>query len=110
MSGKAKWWATYYSEPFTDPAESENPRMRRHSMFENRETSEVSAAGCTAGRSGKVCGRNPDMHVFEESDIGIVPMKEPNKATWPHVAAEVSEGRPMTKGNSEESSAICTQR
>ena len=84
--------------------------MRRHSMIENRETSEISAEGCTAGRSGKACGRNPDMHITEESDIGVLPKKETNKAACPHGAAESPEGRPMTKGNSEESSATCTQR
>lgn len=84
--------------------------MRRHSMIENRETSEASAGGCTAGRSGKACGRNPDMHVSKESDIGIVPKKGPNKTPCPDGEAEAPEGRPMTKGNSEESSATCTQR
>ena len=50
-----------------------------------------------AGRSGKVCGRNPDMHAVEKSDIGIVPKKAPNKVGKP--MAEVLEGRTMTKGN-----------
>jgi hypothetical protein len=54
--------------------------MRRYSMFENRETSEAPAGGCTAGRSGKTCGCDPDMHASEESDIGIVPERGPNKA------------------------------
>ena len=72
--------------------------MRRYSMFENRETSEAPAGGCTAGRSGKTCGRNPGMHVAEESDIGTVPEKEPNKLGHTRTKAEVLEGRPMTKG------------
>ena len=53
-----------------------------------------------SGRSGKACGRKPDMHVAEGSDIGVVPMKGPNKSGQPE--AEALEGRPVTKGNSEE--------
>jgi hypothetical protein len=48
-------------------------------MLENREISAASVGRKTAGRSGKACGRNPDMHVAEKSDTGIVPKKEPNK-------------------------------
>ena len=54
------------------PAESKTLCMRGHSMFENRETSEVPVKRCKAGRLGKARGRNPDMHATEESDIGIV--------------------------------------
>ena len=43
---------------------------------------------------------NPDMNASEKSDIGIVPMKVLNKMG--RSIAEVLEGRPMTKGNSEE--------
>jgi hypothetical protein len=38
------------------------------------------------------------MHAVEQSDIGIVPKKEPNKMVCSHAMAEVPEGRPMTKG------------
>jgi hypothetical protein len=48
-------------------------------MFENREISTVSVKSeVQTGRSGKVCGRNPDMNVVEKSDIVIVPEKVPN--------------------------------
>ena len=30
-------------------------------------------------RSGRACGRKPDMYAIEKSDIGVVPKKEPNK-------------------------------
>ena len=30
-------------------------------------------------RSGKACGHKPDMYAMENSDIGVVPKKEPNK-------------------------------
>ena len=56
------------SEPPTGPAESETLSMRGHSMFENRETSEISADGCAAGRPGKTSGHKPGMHASEESD------------------------------------------
>ena len=32
------------------------------------------------GRSGKACGRNPDVYAAGESDIGVVPGNVPNKA------------------------------
>ena len=53
--------------------------MRGRSMFENREISVASAKGSRpADRSGKVCGRTPDMYADEKSDIVIVPKKAPN--------------------------------
>lgn len=57
-----------------------------------------------AGRSGKACGRDPDVYAAEKSDTGVVPKKVPNKIGLP--IAEALEGRPVTKGNSEETAAI----
>jgi hypothetical protein len=38
-------------------------------------------AGCRPlGRSGKACGRNPDVYAAGESDIGVVPANVPNNA------------------------------
>ena len=51
-----------------------------------------------AGREGKASGRNPCMHAAEQSDIGVLPKKEPNKMVCSHAIAEVMEGRLMTKG------------
>jgi hypothetical protein len=51
-------------------------------------------------RLGKVCGHTPNMHVFEKSDIVIVPKKKPNKAELFQSVAEVLEERTMTNGNS----------
>ena len=48
-------------------------------MFENRESSAVPAEKYQAGREGKARGRNPYMHAAEQSDIGVVPKKGPNK-------------------------------
>ena len=78
-------------------------------MLENREISFVSdRSNRLADRSGKVCGHNPDMYANEKSDIVIVPKKGPNNIV--KAIAEVLEGRPMTKGNSEKLTATCTQR
>ncbi len=38
------------------------------------------------------------MHAAEQSDIGVVPKKEPNNMECSHAIAEVLEGRLMTKG------------
>jgi hypothetical protein len=56
---------------------------------------------------GKACGRNPDVYAAEKSDTGVVPKKEPSQIGWP--MAEALEGRPVTRGNSEETAANCTQ-
>lgn len=66
-------------------------------MHENRETSLASDA---PDRSGKANSHNPDMHVREESDCAVVPMKQPNKGA--QASAEVVEGRARTKENAVE--------
>ena len=63
-------------------AESETLRMRGSSMHENREIPAVPAATSRKrplGRSGKVCGHNPDMHAAGKSDIGVVAVNAGNK-------------------------------
>ena len=47
------------------------------------------------------------MHVFEESDSGIVPMNHSNKDGKP--LAESEEGRPLIKENTHQSSTPSTQ-
>ena len=47
----------------------------------------------------KACGHKTDMNATEESDIGVVPKKEPNNAGFSQTAAEAPEERPVTKGN-----------
>ncbi len=66
-------------------------------MLENREIS-IASGGFLPERSGKACGRKPDMYAMEKSDIGVVPKKGPNNAA--DSAAEALEGRPVTEGNS----------
>ena len=53
-------------------------------------------------RLEKACGHTYNVYVTEKSDTNIVPEKEPNNAVFPKTAAEVLEGRAVTKGNSEE--------
>ena len=49
-------------------------------------------------RLEKACGYTSNVYVSEKSDTNIVPEKEPNKAGFPKTAAEVPEGRTVTKG------------
>ena len=60
------------------------------------------------GRSGKASGRKPDANAAGQSDIGVVPMRASNKA-GPGPAAEMKEGRPMTKENPEKPTATRTR-
>lgn len=67
-----------------DPAESETLCMRGHSMFENREIPSASAPSPRKGRpdrSGKACGRTPDVYAGGKSDTSVVPQNAGNKAS-----------------------------
>ncbi len=71
------------------PAESKTLCMRGRSLHENREIPAVSGVAArkpSPGRSGKACGRAPDMHVAGKSDIGVVPVIAGNKAGMRHEA------------------------
>jgi RNA-directed DNA polymerase len=73
-------------------------------MHENRETSRTPVP---TGRSEKANSHTAGMHVNEESDCGVVPMKLSNKAGQP--GAERVEGRPRTEENHAEPSTYPTQ-
>src|SRR5208283_4962263 len=73
-------------------------------MHENRETS---VAPAQAGRSEKAESRKSDMHAAEESDRGVVPVKQPNKEAF--ASAEVVEGSLRTKENQVQSHTSPTQ-
>ena len=75
-------------------------------MHENRETSKASAS--LADRSAKAQSHNADMHVMEESDCRVVPVKQPNKEGKP--SAEAVEGRRQPEENDAQSSTQPTQR
>ena len=66
-------------------------------MHENRETSEMPEANLSDRPAGEGYSRTARMHVFEESDSGIVPMNHSNKDGKP--SAESEEGRPLIKEN-----------
>lgn len=64
----------------------------------------------SAERVGKAGGQTPAMHDHGKSDRPIVPKKLPNKATPPAgLAAEVVEGRGLTKGNALQTDTSRTQ-
>src|SRR5215831_4553048 len=76
-------------------------------MHENRETSEVPEAYLRDRPAGEGESRTTRVHVFEESDSGIVPMNHSNKSGQP--SAESEEGRPLIKENTHQSSTLSTQ-
>ena len=95
--GKAIQCAAVFSESFTGPAESETLCMRGHSMHENREISAVPIKdGAWRVGQERPVAYNPDMYAAEKSDIGILPVKVPNKVGKP--TAEVLEERPDGQG------------
>lgn len=65
-------------------------------MHENRETS--GAPVKSAGRPEKAKSRNAGKNAAEESDRGVVAMKQPNKEE--QTSAEAAEQRPWGKENS----------
>ena len=76
-------------------------------MHENRETSEMPEAILCDRPAGEGRSRTARVHVFEESDSGIVPMNHSNKSGKPPVESE--EGRPLIKENTHQSSTFSTQ-
>jgi len=94
-------------ESTSNPARSETSSTCRNSMRENREIPFLPFEGISEGRAGKVNDRNPAMHGHGKSDNSIVPAKPPNKAGRP--AAEVVEGRGLTKENASQQNTCRTQ-
>lgn len=77
-------------------------------MHENRETSAMPDAPKASGRLGKAKRRTPSVNIVEESDLGIVPMNQPNKVEL-QATTEAGEGRPGAKENSSPSNMSPTQ-
>jgi hypothetical protein len=75
-------------------------------MHENREIFKASAS--LADRFAKAPSHNADMHVMEESDRRVVPVKQPNKEG--KLSAEAVEGRRQPEENDAQSSIRPTQR
>jgi RNA-directed DNA polymerase len=84
-------------EGTSDPARSKTSSTCRNSMRENREIPCLPPGDGPGGRVGKVDDRTPAMHGHGKSDSSILPTKPPNKAR--KLAAEVVEGRELTKEN-----------
>ena len=84
-------------EGTSDPARSETSSTCGNSMRENREIPYLPPGDGPGGRAGKVDDRNPAMHRHGKSDSSILPTKPLNKAR--KLAAEVVEGRGLTKEN-----------
>ncbi|MFN9459079.1 MAG: group II intron reverse transcriptase/maturase, partial [Acidobacteriota bacterium] len=76
-------------------------------MHENRETSEAPEANLCDRPAGEGKSHTARVHVFEESDSGIVPMNHSNKSGKP--SAESEEGRPLIKENTHQSNTLSTQ-
>jgi RNA-directed DNA polymerase len=68
-------------------------------MYENRETSELTARGSGAGRPEEADCRKTGANGAEESDCAVVLMNEPNEEepSKEGVNAEAGEGRARTK-------------
>jgi hypothetical protein len=64
-------------------------------MHENRETSEMPEADRRGRPAGEGNSRTTCVHVFEESDSGIVPMNHSNKSGKPLAESEEGSGRPL---------------
>jgi RNA-directed DNA polymerase len=77
-------------------------------MHENREASIMPEPKFDTGRTVKAISHKTVMHVVEDSDPGIVPMNQPNKAGH-QTTAEAGEGRPRAKENSPPSNLPPTQ-
>ena len=79
----------------------------RNFMHENRETSEISVIEADHRTAGEGQGRTARMHIFEESDSGVVPMNHSNKDR--RLSAESEEGRPLIKENTHQLHTFPTQ-
>jgi hypothetical protein len=76
-------------------------------MHENRETSEISVIEADCRTAGEGQGRTARMHIFEESDSGVLPMNHSNKDG--RLSAESEEGRPLIKENTHQPHTFPTQ-
>jgi hypothetical protein len=76
-------------------------------MHENRETSEISMIDADCRTVGEGQGRTARMHIFEESDSGVIPMDHSNKDR--RLSAESEEGSPLIKENTHQPHTFPTQ-
>ena len=95
-----------HGESDETPTESETIGTVGNFPHGSRETPVPSVSSMEADRSEKARDHNSDMHVTGESHSFIVPKKPANKGG---VAAELVEGRGLTKENTEQSLLDRTQ-
>ncbi|MBN1567221.1 MAG: group II intron reverse transcriptase/maturase, partial [Acidobacteria bacterium] len=106
LSGRQHAYAQK-GEGISNPARSKTSSTYGNSMRENREIPCLPFEDGPEGRAGKANSRNPAMNGRGKSDNPIVPAKLPNKAGQP--AAEVVEGRGLTKENTGQQNTHRTQ-
>jgi RNA-directed DNA polymerase len=91
-----------------DSAQSQTLSMHGHLLHENREILEMFADNPSVIRALKAIGRTNAMHVSRKSDSGVVPMKPSNNPVL-SAGAETVEGRPLAKGNTDQTTTVRTQ-
>ncbi len=91
-----------------DSAQSQTLSMHGHLLHENREILEMFADNPSVIRALKAIGHTNAMHVSRKSDSGVVPMKLSNNLA-PLAGAEMVEGRPLAKGNADQTTTVRTQ-
>jgi RNA-directed DNA polymerase len=97
-------------ELYEDSTQSQTLSMRGNSLHGNREISPESNLSTRLDMTGKAHGLKPVITAGEKSDVGVVPMNDPNKDIGSKpMFAEDLEGRPTAKGNVEQPSAPRTQ-
>jgi hypothetical protein len=89
-----------------DPIE-EGTHSQRAGRPDRRRSEDRRPSSPTLARAGKVDDRTPAMHEHGKSDRPVLPAKPPNKAGQP--AAEVVEGRGLTKENASQQNTSRTQ-
>ncbi|MEB2363795.1 MAG: group II intron reverse transcriptase/maturase [Bryobacterales bacterium] len=94
-------------EGTSDPARSKTSSTCGNSVRENREIPCLPPGDGSGGRAGKVDDRNPAMYRYGKSDSSILPTKPSNKAGT--LAAEVVEGRGLTRENVHQQNTRRTQ-
>ncbi len=94
-------------ERLEDPARSKTSSTCGNSMRENREIPPPPSGPEPRGRVRKGNSPNLAMHGRGKSDSSVLPTKPPNKAGQP--AAEMVEGRGLTKENASQTDTSRTQ-
>ena len=79
----------------------------RNFLHENRGISEISMIDADCRMAGEGQGPTACVHIFEESDSGVLPMNHSNKDG--RLSAKSEEGRPLIKENTHQPHTFSTQ-